>query len=167
MPLNRVSFYGKNYATGCPFLIKLSDRLLQLIRKLCDRVSRGRMPFRVLLKQWILAKFYVTGYILLGHTLYDRVQGVERFAAHPRHFTSQVPPPQIETQKENKKKVVETRSVTKYDEISFIKMLVLPKARVWVPFFSLFISMICRKLSKIQLFPCMLMTQVCATSLRT
>ena len=29
--------------------------------------------------------------ILLGHVLYDRVQGVERFAAHPRHFPSQVP----------------------------------------------------------------------------
>ena len=23
VPLNRVSFYGKNYATGCPFLIKI------------------------------------------------------------------------------------------------------------------------------------------------
>ena len=22
VPFNRVSFYGKNYATGCPFLIK-------------------------------------------------------------------------------------------------------------------------------------------------
>ena len=33
------------------------------------------------MKQWILAKF-----------LCDRVQGVERFATHPRHFPSQVPP---------------------------------------------------------------------------
>ena len=30
--------------------------------------------------------------ILLGNFLCDRVQGVERFAAHPRHFPSQVPP---------------------------------------------------------------------------
>ena len=30
--------------------------------------------------------------ILLGHFLCDRVQGEERFAAHPRHFPSQVPP---------------------------------------------------------------------------
>ena len=30
--------------------------------------------------------------VLLGHFLCDRVQGVERFAAHPRHFPSQVPP---------------------------------------------------------------------------
>ena len=58
VPLNRVSIYGTNYATGCPFLIELCDRVLQLIRKLFDMVSCGRMPFRVLLwKQWILAKF--------------------------------------------------------------------------------------------------------------
>ena len=31
--------------------------------------------------------------ILLGHFLCDRVQGVERFAAQPRHFPSQVLPP--------------------------------------------------------------------------
>ena len=31
--------------------------------------------------------------ILLGNFLCDRVQGVERFATHPRHFPSQVPPP--------------------------------------------------------------------------
>ena len=31
--------------------------------------------------------------ILLGHFLCDRVQGVENFATHPRHFPSQVPPP--------------------------------------------------------------------------
>ena len=31
--------------------------------------------------------------ILLGHFLCDRVQDVERFARHPRHFPSQVPPP--------------------------------------------------------------------------
>ena len=42
--------------------VNLWDRLLQLIRKLCDRVSCRRMPFRVLLKQWIFAKFYATGY---------------------------------------------------------------------------------------------------------
>ena len=32
---------------------------------------------------------------LLGHFLCDRVQGVERFAAHLRHFPSQVPPPRV------------------------------------------------------------------------
>ena len=29
----------------------------------------------------------------MGHFLCGRVQGVERFAAQPRHFSSQVPPP--------------------------------------------------------------------------
>ena len=28
-----------NYATGCPFLTKLCDRVLRFITKLCDRVS--------------------------------------------------------------------------------------------------------------------------------
>ena len=35
--------------------------------------------------------------ILLGHFLCDRVQGVERFSAHSRHFPSQVPPGGNET----------------------------------------------------------------------
>ena len=30
--------------------------------------------------------------ILLVYFLCDKVQGVERFAAHPRHFPSQIPP---------------------------------------------------------------------------
>ena len=38
-------------------------------------------------------KIFMRQGILLGHFLCDRVQGVERFAAHPRHFPSQVPPP--------------------------------------------------------------------------
>ena len=57
MPLNRVSFYGKNYATGCPFLIKIMRQGIRIDKKIMNRVSCGRMPFRVLLKQWILAKF--------------------------------------------------------------------------------------------------------------
>ena len=37
-------------------------------------------------------KIFMRRGILLGHFLCDRVQGVERFATHPRHFPSQVPP---------------------------------------------------------------------------
>ena len=48
-----------------------------MIRKLCDRVSCGSTPFRVIMKQWILAKFlcnrvyfwtffYATGYRVLS-----------------------------------------------------------------------------------------------------
>ena len=37
-------------------------------------------------------KIFVRQGILLGHFLCDRVQGVERFAVHPGHFPSQVPP---------------------------------------------------------------------------
>ena len=42
-----------------------------LIRKLCDRVSRRKMPFRVLLKQWILANFLCDRVCFLGHFLCD------------------------------------------------------------------------------------------------
>ena len=64
-----------------------------MIRKSCDRVSCGRTPFRFLMKQWILEKILMRQGILLGNFLCDRVQGVQRFATHPRHFPSQVPPP--------------------------------------------------------------------------
>ena len=39
--------------------------------------------------------------ILLGHFLCDRVQGVESFATHPRHFPSQVPTPGSKTNNDN------------------------------------------------------------------
>ena len=39
------------------------------------------------------SKIFMRQGILLGNLLCDRVQGVERFATHPRHFSSQVPPP--------------------------------------------------------------------------
>ena len=38
-------------------------------------------------------KIFMRQGMLLGHFLCDRVQGVESFATHPRHFPSQVPPP--------------------------------------------------------------------------
>ena len=48
--------------------------------------------FRVLLKQYTFDKIFMRQGILLGNFLCDRVQGVKRFSAHPRHFPSQVPP---------------------------------------------------------------------------
>ena len=38
-------------------------------------------------------KIFMRQGILLGNSLCDRVQGIERFATHPRHFPGQVPPP--------------------------------------------------------------------------
>ena len=38
-------------------------------------------------------KIFMRQGILLGNFLCDRVQGLERFATHPRHFPSQVAPP--------------------------------------------------------------------------
>ena len=37
-------------------------------------------------------KIFMRQGILLGIFLCDRVQGDDRFATHPRHFPSQVPP---------------------------------------------------------------------------
>ena len=34
VPLNRVSFYGKNYATGCPFLIKIMRQGITIDKKI-------------------------------------------------------------------------------------------------------------------------------------
>ena len=68
MPLNRVSFYGKSYATEFPFLLKIIQQ--GLIRKLYDRVSCGRTFCRFLLKQRVLYTFgniLMRQGILLGH----------------------------------------------------------------------------------------------------
>ena len=34
VPLNRVSFYGKNYATGFPFLIKIMQQGITIDKKI-------------------------------------------------------------------------------------------------------------------------------------
>ena len=47
------------------------------------QISLGTMDF---------GKIFMRQSILLGHFLCDRVQGVESFATHPRHFPSRVPP---------------------------------------------------------------------------
>ena len=103
VPFNRVSFYGKNFAKWCPFLIEFDrmrqsitvDKKKKLIRKLCDRVSHGRTFFRVVLKQWIMytfGKIFKRQGILLGYFLCDMVQGLERFTTLSRYFSSQVAP---------------------------------------------------------------------------
>ena len=34
VPLNRVSFYGKDYATGCPFLMKIMRQGIKIDKKI-------------------------------------------------------------------------------------------------------------------------------------
>ena len=86
VPLNRVSFMRQ----GLLFLYKLCDRVLQLIRKLCDRVSCGSTPFRVIMKQRILAKllsdrvyfweiFYATGYRVLSDLPHTPVTSLVKY----------------------------------------------------------------------------------------
>ena len=71
-----------------------------MIKKLCDRVSCGGTPFRVI-KTMDFGKIFMRQGILLGNFFCDRVQSVERFATHPRHFPSQVPPPPGQILQEN------------------------------------------------------------------
>ena len=89
-------FYGKNHATGYPYVIKIMRQGTIIDKKIIRRISCGRALFRVLLKQrmmYAFGKIFIRQGILLGHFLCDRVQSVEKFATHPRHFPSQVPPP--------------------------------------------------------------------------
>ena len=57
MPLNRVSFYGKNYAIGYPLLIKIMRRGITIDKKIMRQGIMWKDAFRVLLKQCVLAKF--------------------------------------------------------------------------------------------------------------
>ena len=47
--------------------------------------------FQSSLETMDFGKIFMRQNILLGHSLCDRVQDVERFATHPHHFPSQVP----------------------------------------------------------------------------
>ena len=93
MPLNRVSFYGKNYVIGCPFLIKIMRQGITIDKKIMRQDIMWKDAFESSLETMDFSKIFMQQGILLGHFLCDRVQGVERFAAHPRHFPNQVPPP--------------------------------------------------------------------------
>ena len=43
VPLNRMSFYGKKYATGCPYLTKIMRQGITIAKKVMQpRVSCGR-----------------------------------------------------------------------------------------------------------------------------
>ena len=56
VPLNRVSFYSKIYATGCPFLTKVIRQSMTIDKEIMRQCIMWKDIFRVLLKQWILAK---------------------------------------------------------------------------------------------------------------
>ena len=98
VPLNRVSFSGKNYATKCLFLTKVMGQgiILWFIRKLSnrDRESCRKEFFRALLEQLIVrtcGKTLMWHCLLLKHFSCDRVLDVEQFSIHPCHFRSQLP----------------------------------------------------------------------------
>ena len=54
MPLNKVSFCGKNGATGCPFLAKIMRQGITFDKNIRRQVSRERRFFRVLSTQLIM-----------------------------------------------------------------------------------------------------------------
>ena len=93
MSLNRVSFYGKNYATACPFLIKIMRQGITIDKKIMRQGITWKDAFKSPLEAMDFGKMFMRQGIHLGHFLCDRIQGVERFATHPHHFPSQAPPP--------------------------------------------------------------------------
>ena len=92
-----MSFYGKNYATGCPFLIKIMLQGIIIDKKIMRQGIMWKHTFQGYHETMDFGKIFMRQGILLGNSLCDRVQGVEQFAIHPRHFPSQVPPPRRET----------------------------------------------------------------------
>ena len=50
-------FYGTNYVTGCPFLIKIMQQVITIDKKIVRHTIMWKDIFRVLLKQRILARF--------------------------------------------------------------------------------------------------------------
>ena len=88
-----MSFYGKNYATGCLFLIKIMRQGITIDKKIMQQGIMWKGIFYISLETMDFGKNSMRQGILLGHFLCDRVQGVESFATHPCHFPSQVPLP--------------------------------------------------------------------------
>ena len=93
---NRVSFHGKNYVTGCPFLIQIMQHakimVLRLIRKLYDRLwIMWKDIFQNSLEMDNVYFWQNFNVAFWGYFACNRVQGVERFATYPPHFPSQVP----------------------------------------------------------------------------
>ena len=93
MPLNRVAFYGTNYVTECPFLINIVRQGITIDKKIMRQGIMWKDIFWSSLETMDFGQIFTRQGILLGHFLCDRVQGVESFATHPRHFPSQPPPP--------------------------------------------------------------------------
>ena len=57
VPLNRVSVYDKNHATGSPFLIKITRQGITIDKKIMRLGIMWKGIFRVLLQQWIVYTF--------------------------------------------------------------------------------------------------------------
>ena len=92
MPLNRVSFYGKNYATGCPFLIKIMRQGIIIDKKLLPQGIMWKDTFQSSHETMDFGKNFMRQGILFGNFLCDRVQGIERFATHPVTSPVKYPP---------------------------------------------------------------------------
>ena len=73
MPLNRVSFYGKNYATGCPFLIKIMREGITIDKKIMQEGIVWKDTFWSSRETMDSGKIFMRQGTLLGHFLCDRV----------------------------------------------------------------------------------------------
>ena len=64
VPLNRVSFYGKNYATGCPFLIRIMRQGITIDKKIMRQGTFLKDIFGSSLETMDLGKFFMRQVIL-------------------------------------------------------------------------------------------------------
>ena len=67
MPLNRVSFYGKNYVIGCPFLIKIMRQGITIDKKIMRQGITWKEAFKSSLETMYFGKIFMRQGILLGH----------------------------------------------------------------------------------------------------
>ena len=78
MPLYRVSFYGKNYATGCSFLIRIMRQGITIDKKVMRQGA-----FWSSLETMDFVKIFMRQGYFWAIFLCDRAQGIERFAKPP------------------------------------------------------------------------------------
>ena len=70
MPLNRVSFYGKNCATGCPFVTKIIRQGIKIDKNIMRQGIMLKEISTVLLKQRIM---YLFDKILCDRVYFRRI----------------------------------------------------------------------------------------------
>ena len=91
VPLNRVSFYGTNHVTLCPFLTGITRQGIMIDKK----IMRQEAMYNGRFFNSVGAIDHTTVYTSWAFVMRHRLQGVERFSKLLHHFFTVVkyPPP--------------------------------------------------------------------------